>query len=64
MTEDCKKGNHPLIDIYEDYCGGDMYSNVVRWCPECGAIVIDVDSDGRTHPGQIMKMKIPKNSLT
>jgi hypothetical protein len=34
----------------------------IRWCPECGAIVIDIDSDNRTFPGRIMKMKFPKIS--
>lgn len=31
---------------------------VVRWCPECGAIVIDKESDGRTLPGKMMFPKI------
>lgn len=33
---------------------------VVRWCPNCGAIVIDIDYDGRTNSGGIMKMDFPK----
>jgi hypothetical protein len=33
---------------------------VVRWCSQCGAIVIDVDCDNRTAPGRIMKMRLPK----
>lgn len=56
--EECKKGNHPLeviyINGYEDEpCG------VVRWCSVCGAVVIDVDYDNRTSPGEVMKMKDP-----
>ena len=31
----------------------------VRWCSNCGAIVVDVDYDGRTKPGAIMKMQWP-----
>jgi len=39
----------------------DGYSEdyVVRWCPECGAIVVDAEFEGRTSPGQIMDMKLP-----
>lgn len=56
--EECKKGNHPLRDIYMDI---NEYGecDVVRWCPICGAIVVDVDYDNRTNPGEIMKMKDP-----
>lgn len=36
--------------------------HVVRWCSECGAVVVDVDYDGRTAAGRIMKMKVPSNS--
>ncbi len=50
---------HKLIVIYEGPIFA--YSNeVVRWCSECGAIVVDEDYDGRTKPGAIMKMRLPK----
>ncbi len=56
----CDGKNHPLIDIYEssEYYGA---SEVVRWCPDCGAIVIDIDVDGRVahRPGGVMKMRFP-----
>jgi hypothetical protein len=32
-------------------------TNVVRWCSDCGAVVVDLDYDGRTKPGGIMKMR-------
>lgn len=32
---------------------------VVRWCKVCGAVVIDVDYDGRTAPGAVASMKFP-----
>ena len=39
---------------------GDGYSEVVvRWCQRCGAIVKDVDFDGRTNPGELMPMRFP-----
>lgn len=28
-------------------------SEVVRSCTHCGAVVVDMDHDGRTHPGFI-----------
>lgn len=58
FKDKCNVGNHDLIKIYET--GNDMSSEVVRWCRICGAIVIDGDFDGRTNPGQVMKMKYPK----
>jgi hypothetical protein len=33
---------------------------VVKWCPNCGTIVIDLEVDGRIYPGKIMKMQFPK----
>ena len=51
---------HTLIVIY---CGGpDMEQDVVRWCTICGAVVVDVDVDGRTAPGAIMKMLLPQTA--
>lgn len=55
----CQNGEHQLEDILEydetavDWC-------VVRWCRECGGIVIDVDYDDRTNSGQVMRMKFPR----
>ena len=33
---------------------------VVRWCPDCGAIVVDAESDSRVYAGHRMKMVLPK----
>lgn len=55
-------GNHSadyLKVIYSD--GPEMERRVVRWCSECGAVVVDEDSDGRIHPGGYIKMMFPKN---
>jgi hypothetical protein len=57
VEEKCKKGEHLLEKIFES--GSDMESTVVRWCPVCGSITVDTDYDGRTKPGDIMKMKSP-----
>lgn len=46
---------HPLVTIYQN--GSDMEKDVVRWCPVCGSIVVDVEVDNRTSPGAIMAMR-------
>ena len=58
MCEKCKEGLHPLKEIRR-YTGG-VADSVIRWCPDCGAIVIDAECDGRVYPGHYMKMKLPK----
>ncbi len=57
--EECKKGNHPLVEITRNRLDH-LADQVVRWCPECGAVVADIDVDNRTNAGQIMKMKVPR----
>lgn len=54
----CDTKNHELIVIYENPMMG--CSHVVRWCEDCGAVVTDIDCDGRTKPGAVMKMHFPK----
>lgn len=61
LNKKCLQGLHPLKSVYIDSDG--FVQNVVRWCPECGAIVIDVDCDSRTYPGRVMKMKLPQAIL-
>ena len=56
LNEKCLQGLHPLKTIYTDSDG--FVDTVVRWCPECGAIVIDNDVDGRVYPGKVMSMKL------
>ncbi|MBI4158528.1 MAG: hypothetical protein HY505_02845 [Candidatus Yanofskybacteria bacterium] len=34
--------------------------HVVRWCPLCGSVVIDVETDGRIQPGRVMKIRSPE----
>ena len=35
---------------------------VIRWCAVCGAVVGDLDYDGRTKPGQIFHMQFPADA--
>lgn len=60
MIEDCIKGNHDLIEVSRDYY---LYNedHVVRWCRICGSVVVDIEVDGRTRIGAIMKMKAPES---
>lgn len=62
MYEKCKEGLHPLMEVYRHYNG--FEHEVVRWCPVCGAIVVDVDVDGRTYAGHCMKMLLPELAET
>ena len=56
LSEKCLQGLHPLKTIYTDSDG--FVDVVIRWCPECGAVVIDNDVDGRVYPGKVMPMKL------
>jgi hypothetical protein len=33
---------------------------VVRWCVDCGAVVVDEDYDNRTNPGVYGAMRFPR----
>jgi len=58
--EDCFNGKHKLVDIYTARHSWDESHEIVRWCPICGAIVVDVEYDGRVKPGDTMTMKFPE----
>jgi len=60
--EACNKGNHPLVELTRTWLGYGG-EEVVRWCPVCGSVVVDVDVDGRTMAGKIMKMRSPVVAL-
>lgn len=55
----CKAGNHNLEIIYSRDCLYDE-KTVVRWCRDCGAVVIDKEFDGRVSSGAVMPMKFVK----
>ena len=57
---DGKTHNLEVIDTYD--VGWDTY-HVVRWCIDCGSIVVDKEIDGRLDPGGSVKMKFPKSAL-
>lgn len=53
----CKNGKHSLVAIFA--VGPEMEQQVVRWCGNCGGVVVDTDVDSRTAPGDVMKMRFP-----
>lgn len=53
----CDAGRHSLIDIAS--YGKSEEAETVRWCTVCGSVVVDIDYDGRTHPGAVMPMRVP-----
>lgn len=61
----CFNGQHDLIEIMQrpNHDAPDAVT-VVRWCQQCGAIVVDVDVDGRTAPGSAMKMRLPAQAIS
>jgi hypothetical protein len=54
----CNGTNHNLVEIYRDGYADDI-NTVVRWCKDCGAVVVDSDYDGRTMPGHNSPMRFP-----
>ncbi len=54
----CNGTDHNLIAIHQSSIGYDEYA-VVRWCKDCGAVVIDSEIDNRTNPGKIRQMMFP-----
>jgi len=59
LTE-CKSGKHPLIRILTTQPHWDDSCEVVRWCPVCGAVTVDMECDSRTYPGRVLEMRLPK----
>lgn len=55
----CDLKKHNLTIIYSNDKG--MCSEVVRWCKDCGAVVVDIDSDGRVFAGRLLPMQFPEN---
>jgi len=54
----CDLKNHNLVEVYRASEGYDI-DNVVRWCKDCGAIVVDGEYDGRVRPGAVSAMMFP-----
>lgn len=54
----CSRGDHNLEEIISWGPGSDQPT--VRWCKDCGSVVVDKDFDGRTNAGAVMPMKFPR----
>jgi len=58
---DCiKTGEHNLKPIYNSQHDWDGTWEVVKWCQDCGAIVVDLEVDNITYPGRVAKMEYPE----
>jgi hypothetical protein len=60
MTYRHCNGQHDLLRIMIKPTGDPGVEHVTRWCQNCGAIVVDVDVDGRTQPGAGSSMNFPR----
>jgi hypothetical protein len=58
ILSECSHGKHDFIPAYRSSVDCDA-EEIVRWCQTCGSIVVDLDYDGRTFPGKIMRLKSP-----
>ena len=58
----CKNGEHKLKVIYWHSSLRGNEEPTVRWCGNCGAVVVDVDFDGRTNAGAIREMELPRET--
>lgn len=56
LKKSCYEGNHNLKLIFSvSNCYGE--EKIVKWCPDCGAIRVDIEYDNRIRSG---KMEFPK----
>ena len=58
----CDGSKHKLTVIHR--AGNSAEMAVIRWCMDCGAVVVDIDYDGRTMAGGILKMQFPSGERT
>jgi valyl-tRNA synthetase len=54
----CQNGKHKLTEVLRKV-RLDYTEEVVNWCTNCGAIVVDIEVDGRLSPGGHTKMQFP-----
>lgn len=57
MKCDGQRHNLEIIFVHRQ---NELGEAVVRWCSDCGCIVVDEDFDGRTSPGGYVKMRFPR----
>jgi hypothetical protein len=57
------KKPHDLKEIDRHSSGFPGIFRVVRWCCNCGSVVIDNDIDGKVAPGDWKAMQFPRIAL-
>ena len=55
--KNCHQDHDLEVIAFTSY--GNDTQEVVRWCLNCGAVVVDSQVGGQTLPGRFMKMKLP-----
>jgi valyl-tRNA synthetase len=48
------------LTVIARYDVGYRTEEVIKWCPDCGAIVIDSETDGRVNAGNVVPMRFPR----
>lgn len=57
------KKPHVFAEIDRTNSGFKGIDRVVRWCINCGAVVVDNDVNGKTSPGDWAAMRLPQIAL-
>lgn len=55
----CDFVDHNLKEIWRQNGGDYSPSVVVKWCVDCGAVVVDAEFDGGVYAGRYMEMQFP-----
>lgn len=59
MTCIATRQPHRLLVIATSRGNAPGVTHPVRWCQDCGAVVVDTDVDGRVSPGDVWPMTFP-----
>lgn len=58
-NKNCKKGKHLFINIHRCF-DNDNSELVVRWCKNCGSVIVDCEYDNRVNSGYYLDLQTPK----
>ena len=55
----CREGRHSWLSVSRHPASMPGEEIVTRWCDTCGALVIDIEYDGRLKPGFVQRIMSP-----